>query len=137
MVLELHAEGLRDDVLVAEVQQVRALEQHVGQHEDHERVAALFHRLAHDGQELVLALHHAVGVDAGDLADTEIVVGDVEILEIREQQHIGRLVVGDGCGKPQPKTKRSLCRRSALRHSGFLQLTALIMEQSGVLCYIL
>ncbi|EFQ07651.1 hypothetical protein HMPREF9436_00842 [Faecalibacterium cf. prausnitzii KLE1255] len=43
----------------------------------------------------------------------------------------------DGCGKPQPKTKKSLCRRSALRHSGFLQLTALIMEQSGVLCYIL
>ena len=29
----------------------------------------------------------------------------------------------DGCGKPQPKTKRPLCRRSALRHSGFLQLT--------------
>ena len=50
----------------------------------------------------------------------------------------------DGCDKPQPKTKRSLCRRSALRYSGllqlahgFLQLTAPIMEQSGVLCYIL
>ena len=28
----------------------------------------------------------------------------------------------DGCGKPQPKTKRSLCRRSALRYSGLLQL---------------
>ena len=25
----------------------------------------------------------------------------------------------DGCGKPQPKTKRPLCRRIALRHSGF------------------
>ena len=30
----------------------------------------------------------------------------------------------DGCGKPQPKTKKSLCRRSALRYSGFLQPTA-------------
>ena len=45
----------------------------------------------------------------------------------------------DGCGKPQPKTKRPLCRRSALRHSDFLQLTpcflqltAPIIEQSGV-----
>ena len=25
----------------------------------------------------------------------------------------------DGCGKPQPKMKRPLCRRIALRHSGF------------------
>ena len=25
----------------------------------------------------------------------------------------------DGCGKPQPETKRPLCRRIALRHSGF------------------
>lgn len=25
----------------------------------------------------------------------------------------------DGCGKPQPKTKRPLCRRITLRHSGF------------------
>ena len=43
-----------------------------------------------------------------------------------------------GCGKLQPKMKRPLCRRSALRHSGFfqlthrfLQLTAPIMEQSA------
>ena len=35
----------------------------------------------------------------------------------------------DGCDKPQPKTKRSLCRRSALRHSGFLQLTRTRIEQ--------
>lgn len=44
----------------------------------------------------VLALHHALGVDAGDLADAEIVIGDMEILEIREQQRVGGLVVRDG-----------------------------------------
>ena len=74
MILELDTEGLRDDILVAEIQKVRALQQHVRQHEDHERIAALLHRLLHDGQELVLALHHALGVDAGDLADAEVVV---------------------------------------------------------------
>ena len=96
MILELDTEGLRDDILVAEIQKVRALQQHVRQHEDHERIAALRHRLLHDGQELVLALHHALGVDAGDLADAEIVIGDMEILEIREQQRVGGLVVRDG-----------------------------------------
>lgn len=96
VILELDTEGLRDDILVAEIQKVRALQQHVRQHEDHERIAALRHRLLHDGQELVLALHHALGVDAGDLADAEIVIGDMEILEIREQQRVGGLVVRDG-----------------------------------------
>ena len=38
----------------------------------------------------------------------------------------------DGCGKPQPKTKRPLCRRIALRHSGFLQLMGMIRIISPV-----
>ena len=36
----------------------------------------------------------------------------------------------DGCGKPQPKTERPLCRRSALWYSGLLQLIL-----SGALSY--
>ena len=98
MILELDTEGLRDDILVAEIQKVRALQQHVRQHEDHERIAALRHRLLHDGQELVFALHHAFGINTGDLADTEVVVSNMEILEIREQQRIGGLIVGTFAG---------------------------------------
>ena len=99
MILEFYTKGLRDDILVAEIQKVCALQQHIRQHEDHKRVTALVHRLLHDGQELVFALHHAFGINTGDLADTEVVVSNMEILEIREQQRIGGLIVGDGRGE--------------------------------------
>ena len=90
MILEVHAEGLRHDILGSNIQEVRALDQNIRQHQDHEAVAALVHSLAHKLQKFLAALEQAAGIDAGDLADAEIVIRDVEILEIRKQQRVRR-----------------------------------------------
>ena len=74
MVLELRIKRVRENILVSDIEDLRALQQYVREHQNHERIAALLHCLFHDCQELVFALHHALGVDAGDLADAEVVV---------------------------------------------------------------
>ena len=74
MVLERRIERMRENLLVSDVENLRAFQQHIREHQNHERIPPLFHRLLHQCQEFVLALHHALGVDAGDLADAEVVV---------------------------------------------------------------
>ena len=99
MVAELDAERLRHRVVVADVEQLRTLKQDVRQHQDHQLIAALAAGLFHEREELVLALHHPLRIDAGDLADAEVVPSDVEILEIGKQQRLRALRLADGRGE--------------------------------------
>ena len=91
MVFELGVEGLTEDGLVAEEQQVGALGQDVGEHQDHHGILPLGHQLLHHLKEFALPGHELFGVHAGDLADGQIVLGDVEILEVGENQLVGGL----------------------------------------------
>ena len=54
----MHAERLRDELLVAEIQQIRALNQYVGDHEDHKAVVLFHHCVRHERQKFLLALEH-------------------------------------------------------------------------------
>ena len=53
----------------------------------------------HKVQELVLPPELTVGVHAGDLADAKVVAGDMELLEVAEQQLLHGLVLRGGGGE--------------------------------------
>ena len=99
LVLGHHGEGLLDDVVAAHVEQVRALQQHVGDHQDDQIVGVFLLLLLHDGHKLVLAFQQTLGIHAGDLADADVLTGDVELLVVGLEQFLGALAVGAAGGK--------------------------------------
>lgn len=100
-VLWLDREGGADRVVIADVEQVRALHEHVRDHKRDHVIVLLLELRGHDGQQLVLALEHLGRVERRDLTDAEIVVGDVEFLEVGKAQLLGRLVAGARGGEDQ------------------------------------
>ena len=77
-VLGGNAEGLLDGIVVAHVDELGAFQQNVRQHEDDHGQVFLPGLLSHQVQELLLPLQHTGAVHTGDLADGEVVAGNVE-----------------------------------------------------------
>ena len=73
LLLAVDVKGLADGVLIPHIEQLRAVQQHVGDHQQHRVHLLLLTDGLHGLQKLVPALEQAVGVHAGDLADRQIV----------------------------------------------------------------
>ena len=103
MVVNLaHAEGHADDFLVPQENQLRALAQHIGQHQQLHVVAALLLHRLHGGEQLGQAGEHALDVQAGNLPDAQVVPGNVEFLEVGGQQLVHALVGAGAQGEDLP-----------------------------------
>ena len=96
VVLGLGGEGVADGLVAAHIQQLRALQQHVGEHQDHHIVVVLLLEAAHHRQELLLALQHLHGVQAGDLAHAQVLLADVKLLEVAAHQLLHGFASGGG-----------------------------------------
>ena len=119
MVFERLPECLAEDLLVAEENHLRTNGKHVRQHNNHEFQLLFLAVGFHHGEEIVLAAQHLAGVHAGDLADAEIVIGDMERLVIGEDHRINRAVVRSRGGEDVTAeiVKIKPCdARHALRH---------------------
>ena len=93
VVLGLLAEGLAYRLVVAHIKDVRALLQHVGNHEYHHVEVLLVPQLLHQTEEFVPAAEQMVRVDAGDLADAYVLLGYVELLVVGVEELLGALAV--------------------------------------------
>ena len=98
IVLGYHAEGLLNDLVVAHVNQLCALFQHVGEHQNDHGKALFFHGGLHQAQKLLFPFQHLGTVHAGDLGYGQIVSGNVEILIVGVKQ-ILRGAVFQRCGE--------------------------------------
>lgn len=99
LLLAVDVKGLADGVLIPHIEQLRAVQQHVGDHQQHRVHLLLLTDGLHGLQKLVPALEQAVGVHAGDLADRQIVSRDMKLLIICVQHGLHRLVVPTGSGE--------------------------------------
>ena len=85
-VLRLGGEGLADHVVAAHIKQMRALKQHVRDHQEHHICAARLFQSAHVFQELRVPPGQRRRVAAGDLTDGEALPGYVELLAVRAEE---------------------------------------------------
>ena len=86
-------EGQLNKLVLTHIEQVRTVKENIGDHKENKVEILFLLALVHNGKELILALKKMLGVDAGDLADADVVVGDVENLIVRVEQVTGILVV--------------------------------------------
>ena len=96
LILQLDIESLLHRLLVTDAENLGALQQHIGEHENDHIVVLLCLGLLHQLEEFGLLLQQTVAVGAGDLADAEVVAGQMELLEIGEQQLVCRLWLRGG-----------------------------------------
>lgn len=93
VVFRLDAEGESDGVIVADVEELGTFLQDIGEHQDHEVIAALGAELVHVIDKLVFPVEHLERIDADDLSNAKGVLGDVEFLEVGLHQFLNRLRV--------------------------------------------
>ena len=77
-----------------------AFQQHVGDHQDDDVVFIGHAQLLHYFKEFPAAGHQVFGVVAGDLADGNVLLGNVELLVVCAQQFLRGLSVRTGGKQP-------------------------------------
>ena len=133
IVFRLDVEGEADGIIVAYVEQLGSFLQDIGEHQDHEVIAALGAELIHVSDELVFSVEHLERVDADDLCNTKRMLGDVEFLKVGLHEFLDGLGVegsieevvpqfvdrntGDTC-ETLSHRDISLCAGRGLEHNG-------------------
>ena len=98
-----------DGLVVANIQDLRAFQQHVCQHQHHQIQFFLLGVAAHELQELLLPLQHTKAVHAGDLGHRQRVACDEELLVIGKQQIFGGSALhGSGEHLPSQLLQRNI-----------------------------
>ena len=74
-----------DGLIIAQIDDLGAFQQHIRQHQNHQRQTLLPGGLAHQLQEFFLAAQQLLAVHTGDLGHRQIDTGTVEFLKVGEE----------------------------------------------------
>ena len=97
--VSLDIECLLDGLLISCKQKLRAVQQYIGDHQNHRVQGLLLPDSIHHLEELRFSLQQALRVHTCDLSHRQIVAGNVKLLVIRLQNGLRTLVISTGGGE--------------------------------------